>query len=133
MRLEFPGAVPELPVSDIGVAAKYYANALGFSIDWGGEEAGIAGISQGHCRMFLTNRAFREGYANAGPVLIWLNLSSKAEVNELYELWNARQASIISPPESKPWGLHEFTVSDPDGNLFRVFYDFASPEREKDA
>ena len=31
----------------------------------------------------------------------------------------------------KPWGLHEFTVADPDGNLFRVFYDFATPEREK--
>jgi len=26
--------------------------------------------------------------------------------------------------ESKPWKLREFTVSDLDGNLFRVFYDF---------
>jgi hypothetical protein len=29
--------------------------------------------------------------------------------------------------------LHEFTVADLDGNLFRVFYDFATPERAKDA
>ena len=28
-------------------------------------------------------------------------------------------------------GLHEFTAADPDGNLFRVFYDFATPERER--
>jgi hypothetical protein len=34
-------------------------------------------------------------------------------------------------PESKSWGLHEFTAADPDGNLFRVFYDFATPERER--
>jgi hypothetical protein len=26
--------------------------------------------------------------------------------------------------------LHEFIAADPDGNLFRVFYDFATPERE---
>jgi hypothetical protein len=25
----------------------------------------------------------------------------------------------------------EFTAADPDGNLFRVFYDFATPERER--
>ena len=27
--------------------------------------------------------------------------------------------------ESKNWKLHEFTVADLDGNLFRVFYDFS--------
>jgi hypothetical protein len=43
------------------------------------------------------------------------------------------KAKIVSQPESKPWGLHEFTVEDLDGNLFRVFYDFATPEREKNA
>jgi len=31
----------------------------------------------------------------------------------------------------KSWGLHEFTAADPDGNLFRVFYDFATPELEQ--
>ena len=36
-----------------------------------------------------------------------------------------RGAQIVAPPESKPWNLHEFTASDPDGNRYRVFYDFA--------
>jgi predicted lactoylglutathione lyase len=133
MKSEFPGAVPEIPVSDIDMAAAYYESNLGFSIDWGGEDGEIAGISKGHCRMFLTNRAFREQYGNVGPVLIWLNLNSKEEVNELYDLWSGSQAKIVSQPESKPWGLHEFTVADLDGNLFRVFYDFATSEREKNA
>jgi uncharacterized glyoxalase superfamily protein PhnB len=56
--------------------------------------------------------------------MVWLNLDSKDEVNQLYETWNTVGARIISPPESKPWKLHEFTAADPDGNLFRVFYDF---------
>jgi uncharacterized glyoxalase superfamily protein PhnB len=58
-------------------------------------------------------------------VTIWLNLNSKQEVDELYEIWKASEATIISAPESKPWKLHEFAVSDLDGNLFRVFYDFS--------
>lgn len=133
MNLEFPGAVPEIPVGQLDKALAYYKNILGFSIDWGGEEGGIAGISKGHCRLFLTSGAFRKQYRNAAPVLVWLNLDSKERVNELYALWSARHAKVVSTPESKPWGLHEFTVGDLDGNLFRIFYDFATPEREVNA
>ena len=75
--------------------------------------------------MFLTNRAFREHYGNVAPVLVWLNLNSKQEVDDLYEAWSLCQARIVSGPESKPWKLHEFTVADLDGNLLRVFYDFS--------
>ena len=121
----FPPAVPEIPVSDIRKAAAYYEKNLGFTLDWGGDEGGIAGISKGQCRMFLTNSSFRAGYGNAAPVLVWLNLKSKLEVDELYETWKQTQAQIVSPPEDKPWNLREFTARDLDGNLFRVFYDFS--------
>jgi predicted lactoylglutathione lyase len=133
MNLEFPGAVPEIPVSDLKKAVAYYESNLGFSIDWGAEGGGIVGISKGHCRMFLTDNAFRAHYRNAAPVLVWLNLDSKEQVNELYKLWSASEVKIVSPPQSKPWGLHEFTAADLDGNLFRIFYDFATPERERNA
>ena len=133
MKLDFPAAVPEIPVSDISKAAAYYERNLGFNIDWGGGDGGIVGISKGHCRMFLTDDAFRKHYGNAGPILVWLNLGSKEQVNELYGHWSAGQAKIVSAPESKPWGLYEFTAADPDGNLFRIFHDFATPEREKNA
>jgi len=129
MNAKFPAAVPEIPVSHIDTALQYYNSRLGFDIDWGDEAGGIAGISKGNCRLFLTNAAFREHYGNTGPVRIWLNLDSKEEVDALYQQWLGNQARIISPPESKPWGLHEFTAADPDGNLLRVFYDFATPER----
>ncbi len=125
MKNEFPAAVPEIPVTDMNAALDYYQGKLGFNIDWGGADGGIAGISKGHCRIFLTDTDFRAQHGNAPPVMIWLNLNNKAEVDELHGIWNAAGAKIISPPESKPWKLHEFTVSDPDGNLFRVFYDFS--------
>jgi hypothetical protein len=64
--------------------------------------------------------------------LTWLNLDSNEEVDELYRIWTASNARLISAPESKPWGLHEFVAADLDGNLFRVFFDFATAERARD-
>lgn len=133
MKLEFPGAVPEIPVTDINRAMTYYENNLGFSIDWGPGELGLAGISRGDCRMFLANTDFRQYCGNVGPVLIWLNLNSKDEVDELYRLWSDSKAELISEPASKPYGLHEFMAKDPDGNLFRVFYDFGTGDSNSDA
>ena len=133
MKSEFPGAVPEIPVRDIKEAAAYYEGNLGFTVDWGDEELGLAGISKGDCRIFLANSDFRKGYGNIGPVLTWLNLESKEEVDDLYQLWSDSKAKLISAPEAKPWGLHEFTAADPDGNLFRVFYDFATAEHARNA
>ena len=133
MTAEFPAAVPEIPVAGIEDAAAYYQHKLGFTLDWGGEELGLAGISRGDCRMFLANAEFRAHLGNGGPVLIWLNLNSEAEVEDLFRQWSGSGATLLSEPESKPWGLHEFTAADPDGNLFRVFYDFGTPERDADA
>ena len=120
----FPAAVPEIPAANVSNAAAYYVHTLGFTFDWGDDEGGIAGVSRGNCRLFITNRSFRESYGNTGPILFWLNLESKAEVNELYAAWKAAQAKIVSEPEDKPWKLREFIAADLDGNLIRVFYDF---------
>lgn len=39
------------------------------------------------------------------------------------------QAAIAEPPAAKLWKLYEFIAGDPDGNVLRVFYDFAWEER----
>ena len=121
----FPAAVPEIPVRHVEKAAEYYVNVLGFRFDWGNDEGGIGGISQGACRMFLTNGPFRAGYGACGPVMVWLNLNSKQEIDELYHRWRQAGARIIAEPEDTPWNLREFRVEDLDGNQLRVFYDFS--------
>lgn len=126
-----PGAVPEIPVSDVAAAAEYYRDRLGFAIDWIENDISLAGVSRDDCRLFLAGPAFREERANASPVVIWLNLSGKGEVDELHTDWRSSHAQLLSEPRSEPWGLHEFSATDPDGNRLRVFYDFATPERER--
>jgi uncharacterized glyoxalase superfamily protein PhnB len=125
MLTGFPKAVPEIPVKDVEKAADYYVSVLGFSFDWGDDKGGIGGISQGDCRMFLTNASFRQHYSTGGVVVVWLNLDSKLEVDELYQRWSATGARILAEPEDKPWRLREFRVGDLDGNQLRVFYDFS--------
>jgi len=130
--MTFPAAVPEIPVASVDAAAAYYVNTLGFTFDWGDEQGGIAGVSRENCRLFITNRSFRESYGNAGPVLFWLNLESKAEVDKLYAQWKAAHAKIVSEPEDKPWKLREFMTADLDGNLIRAFYDFRGDTHDTD-
>jgi uncharacterized glyoxalase superfamily protein PhnB len=122
--MTFPAAVPEIPATSVEKATAYYVNTLGFTFDWADEQGGIAGISRGNCRLFITNCSFRQSYSNKGPILFWLNLDSKAEVDDLFAQWRATQAKIIAEPEDKPWKLREFVAADLDGNLIRVFYDF---------
>ena len=122
--MTFPAPVPEIPAANVDQAAAYYVNTLGFTLDWGDDQGGIAGISRGNCRLFITNRSFRESHGNLGPILFWLNLNSKAEVDALFAQWKAAEAKIVSEPEDKPWKLREFMAADLDGNLIRVFYDF---------
>ncbi|HEY4089661.1 MAG TPA: VOC family protein [Bryobacteraceae bacterium] len=124
--MRFPQAVPEIPVENVEKAAAYYVNVLGFSFDWGDDAGGIGGISQGDCRMFLTNASFRESHGTSGPATIWLNVASKAEVDELFRRWRAAAAKILAEPEDKPWRLREFTAADLDSNQLRVFYDFST-------
>ena len=83
--------------------------------------------------MFLTNASFRQNYAPGGPVMVWLNLDSKEEVDQLYRRWQEAGAKIVSEPEDKPWRLREFRVADLDHNQLRVFYDFASDRPKEHA
>ena len=80
--MRFPAAVPEVPVKDSAKAVAHYVDVLGFVVDCHDEESGIAGVSRGDCRLFLTHGNFRRTYGNKAPALIWLNLENKDEVDE---------------------------------------------------
>jgi len=124
--LTFPAAVPEIPTASVAKAVAYYVETMGFTLDWMSERDGIAGISRGNCRLFLAGPSFRESNGNASPSLFWVNLNSRAEVDDLFTQWKAAGARIVSAPVETPWNIHEFISADLDYNLIRVFYDFGT-------
>jgi predicted lactoylglutathione lyase len=128
--MQFPSVCPEIPVLNLPAALAYYRDKLGFRIDWSDEQLGLAGLSRGETRMFMTNADYRSVLGVQGPIVLWLNLSNRAEVDALHEEWAGAGAMIADPPEAKPSKLYEFYAQDIDGNYFRVFYDFAWEERE---
>lgn len=126
--MEFPAACPEIPVADLSASLAYYRDRLGFTIDWSDEALGLAGLSRGATRAFMSTNAYREALGNRGPIVLWLNLSSRAEVDALHAEWGAAGTDIAAPPEAKPFRLYEFFARDGDGNWLRVFYDFGWEE-----
>lgn len=126
--MQFPALCPEVPVHSLNAALAYYRDQLGFAVDWSDERLGLAGLSRGDTRIFMTGAEFRTALGNQGPIVLWLNLSSRSEVDALHAQWSAAGARIAASPEAKPYKLYEFFAQDVDGNVFRVFYDFAWEE-----
>lgn len=123
--MHFPQACPEVPVADLASALACYRDRLGFTVDWSDAELGLAGVSRGRARLFIAAAYHREHLGTpAGPVVLWINLANRAEVDALHAEWAAAGALIDAPPEAKPYKLYEFLALDADGNYLRVFYDF---------
>ncbi len=128
--MRFPPACPEIPVRDLAESLAYYRDRLGFAVDWADETLGLAGLSRGEARLFMSNAPFRSIAGNEAPLVLWVNLGSREEVDALHEAWSAAGAVVTAPPEAKPYKLYEFLVEDPDRNRLRIFYDFGWEENQ---
>ena len=124
MRL--PSPVPELPVRSVQASGAFYQQKMGFRVDWVYADD-LAGISKDAARIFLRRRTEQEESRDYN-VLVWLNLDSPLEVDQLYEEWKRVGVPITEGLETKPWSLREFTAQDLDGNRFRVFYDLGTAQ-----
>ena len=127
--MQFPAVCPEIPVLDLPASLAWYKEKFGFTIDWSDEELGLAGLSRGETRMFMADVRYRAALGVQGPMVLWLNLDGRDAVDALHAEWAAAGAAIAAPPTAQPYKLYEFYATDPDGNYFRVFYDFAWEER----
>jgi predicted lactoylglutathione lyase len=118
--VKLPPPVPELPVADIQAAIEAYGK-MGFSVDWTYEDY-LAGVSRDDARIFLRRRMPPEE-AQRLSVLVWLNMASSAEVDQLHAEWKEQGVSIVKELQTAPHNLREFTAEDVDGNRLRVFFD----------
>ncbi|KAK2607073.1 hypothetical protein N8I77_005780 [Diaporthe amygdali] len=118
---------PSLPVSSIPDAVAYYTGRLGFRL------AGRDGDN--HCwvqlvdddniskwdaavNIYLRRRGFPgiENDVQFGKVYIRID-GDDDELEKLRDTLKANKADIIGDIQTKPWGLRDLVVKDPDGNV----------------
>lgn len=126
--MTFPSICPEVPVRDLAEALPYYRDRLDFTIDWSDTQLGLAGLSRDDARIFLADAAYRSGLGNQAPVVLWINLANRGEVDVLHDQWATVGVTIAAPPKAKPYRLYEFFAQDVDANILRIFYDFGQED-----
>ena len=112
-------AIPTLPSRSISMTAEFYKR-LGF--DGGAHqfnsEYGI--FRRGDIELhFFTHKELVPAESSAGCYLRVLDVESIYRAISLVQLPRAGIPRMDSL-EDKPWGLREFAVVDPDGNLLRI-------------
>ena len=105
------GAGTVFQVKDLSQILRFYCDVLGFEEDFqfGGQYAGLhLGEAQLHpCAHTLWARP-----AGGGTVAIFCD-----EVDRYYSHLRALGANIQREPTDEPYGMRDFVVRDPDGNL----------------
>ena len=119
MPIQFQSIQPILAVTDVGAAIAYYRDILGFSNEWlWGDPPTHGGITWGKAGFqFTLNPTLAAKIAGQEHFI------RADELDSLHALHLSNGATIISPLETKPWGMREYTVRDLTGYELR----FAQP------
>lgn len=119
MRTERPE--PILPVHNLDEARAFYAKA-GFA-PWFNGRWNYEIVSRGHLVIhFVENRELIPGQNESS--CYWRVKDADRFYSELRTL-GLPSAGIprLTAPEDKPWGMREFALVDPSGNLIRIGHD----------
>jgi uncharacterized glyoxalase superfamily protein PhnB len=110
----FGGVTPILCVADIEASLAFYAEALGFHVDWTHSEK-FASVSRGKVGLMLCG-------SDQGRAGAWVYVGIN-DADALHAELLAKGVAIRHPPTNYPWGAREMQVSDPDGNVLRFASD----------
>lgn len=99
--------MPELPVDDVSAAVAHYRDVLGFRVNY--QQHDIAVMDRDAARILLIART--ERHTGIGSCYVYVS-----DADALHAELTARGATVQGEPVSRPWGLREFPVLDPEGN-----------------
>ena len=102
-----------LAVRDLNIETDYYINKLGFDRDF--TAPGWEFLSFGDFKVML-GECSDEMTAEATGNHSWFAHTLVEDVDEVYNELITRGARILSPIETKPWGIREFSIVTPDGH-----------------
>jgi hypothetical protein len=124
---------PILPSRDL-VETRAFYEAIGFR-PWfrgGGVNPQYEILSRGHLVVhFYVDRRLEPSSNDSG---CYLRVTDADDFHQNCVVLNLRSSGIprLTPPRDEPWGMREFTLVDPSGNLLRIGHDlhdaYVAPE-----
>ena len=104
------GASTVLQVKDISSALRFYCEVLGFEKDF--EFGPYAGVHLCECCLHLCAHTTWKRPLGGGAVSVFSD-----EVDTYCAAVRVRGAKIALEPTDEPYGMRDFAVKDPDGNV----------------
>jgi catechol 2,3-dioxygenase-like lactoylglutathione lyase family enzyme len=112
--------IPQLRITNAERSLKFYADGLGFAVDWSHQlEPGYPwffSVTRQGQTIFLTEHT---GDCEPGGAVYFV----VPEADACYGEFSSRGISAERKPVDTPWGTREFVLRDPDGNRLRFASD----------
>jgi DNA-binding transcriptional MerR regulator len=107
--------MPKLPVSDMERSIAYYQEALGLTLAWRTVDGRLAALATGEIEVLLLVPWTGEGTPPAQSSYVYIE-DPDALCAELQDAG----ADVVDPVASRPYGMRDFVVRDPDGHRFTL-------------
>jgi len=105
--------MPQLPVTDLNRSIAYYQEALGFRLAWRTADGQLAALASGEIETLLLVPWSGDGPPPARSAYVYVE-----DPDALCAEYRQAGADIAAPVVSRPSGMREFVVRDPDGHRF---------------
>jgi DNA-binding transcriptional MerR regulator/catechol 2,3-dioxygenase-like lactoylglutathione lyase family enzyme len=107
--------MPRLPVTDMDRSVAYYQDALGFRLAWRTVDDRLAALASGEIEMLLLVPWTGDSPPPAHSAYVYVE-----DPDALCEEYRQAGADIVDPVASRPYGMRDFVVRDPDGHRFTL-------------
>jgi DNA-binding transcriptional MerR regulator len=107
--------MPRLPVTDVDRSIAYYQEALGFRLAWRTTDGSLAALASGEIEMLLLVPWTGESAPPAQAAYVYVE-----DPDALCAEYEQAGADIVDPVDSRPSGMRDFVVRDPDGHRFTL-------------
>lgn len=107
--------MPRLPVTDLDRSIAYYEEALGFRLAWRTADDSLAALASGEIEMLLLVPWTGDSPPMAQSAYVYVE-----DPDTLCAEYQDAGADIVDPVASRPYGMRDFVVRDPDGHRFTL-------------
>lgn len=107
--------LPHLPVSDVDASVAYYEEALGFRLAWQTTDRRLTALASGPIEMLLLVPWDGEGPPPPQSAYVYVE-----DPDALCAEYEEAGATIVEPVATRPYGMRDFVISDPEGHRFTL-------------